>query len=320
MQHVFVINPVAGKGNHAAKTRERVLAAAAAQGLEAAVYVTRCAGDGTRFARERAARGDAVRLYACGGDGTLHELLTGAYGYDNVELAAYPIGSGNDYIRNFQDHEAFSDLPRLLAGQPVPVDALRCNELLSLNLANIGFDCDVCRRMLRFKTLPLISGGGAYTLAVAATFLRPFGSRLRVTLDDGRVVDRTMILTVVANGVCYGGGYFATPRARVNDGLLDVCLVEKMTRPQILRLIGLYKAGRHVDSPAFAPYLTYARCRSLTLEAERPLQVCVDGEVLETAAVLRFRVAERPVRFVLPQGVVYRAPAAGTSPAEAAFA
>ncbi len=320
MQHIFVINPAAGKGNHAAQTRERVLAAAAAQGLEAEVYLTRCAGDGTRFARERAARGDAVRLYACGGDGTLHELLTGAYGYDNVELAAYPIGTGNDYIRNFHEDAAFADLGRLLAGRSIPVNALRCNEFLSLNLTNIGFDCDVCRRMIHFKTLPLVSGTGAYTMAVAATFLRSFGNRLRVTLDDGRVVDKTMILTVVANGVCYGGGYFATPRAQVDDGLLDVCLVEKMSRLQILRLIGLYKAGQHLDSPAFAPYLTYVRCRSLTMESDRPLQLCVDGEIRETESTVHFGIAEQPIRFVLPEGVVYRADAADARPAEAVFA
>ena len=303
MRHIFVINPAAGKGRHLENTCAEIRQAAEQAGIRPEIYVTRAAGDGERFAREAASGGEPVRLYACGGDGTLNELLNGVYGFENAELASVPVGSGNDFVKNFSEPEAFLDLDRQLRGRARPVDVILCGGRCCLNLANIGFDSDVCRRMAGLKKLPLVSGKGAYNLAVAATFVRKIGQRLRAVFPDGEVSDAVRVLTAVGNGVCYGGGYYAAPEASLTDGLMDVVMVRKMSRLRIVRLIGEYKAGNHLTHPGFKPYLLFRRVPSLRIESDRPIDLCVDGEILRQESTVEFRIGEKKLPFVLPEGV-----------------
>ena len=305
MRHVFIINPVAGKGKHLGATRAAIAQASEKEGIVGEVYVTRAAGDGERYAREivAAAGGETVRLYACGGDGTLNEVLNGAYGAENAELATVPVGSGNDFVKSFTEPEAFLDIPRQIAGKAEQLDVILCNGRCCMNLANIGFDSDVCRRMADLKKLPLVSGKGAYNLAVAATFVRKMGQRLRAIFPDGEVSDGVRILTAFGNGICYGGGYYATPEASLTDGLIDISLIGKLSRGEIIRLIGEYKAGRHLHHPGFKPYLVFRRERSVRIESDRPIELCIDGEIRREGFSVDFKVGDARIPFILPKGV-----------------
>ena len=102
MEQVFFINPVAGKRDASAELVPRIQAAARQLQLpQPQIVVTQYAGQAREAARRDAASGTPVALYACGGDGTLNELVQGAAGSASVAVGCVPCGSGNDYVRNF---------------------------------------------------------------------------------------------------------------------------------------------------------------------------------------------------------------------------
>ena len=129
MKHLFIVNPAAGNRDHSSSYRERIEKACTEKGLDYAIAISQCPGDCTRIAREAAQTGEEYRLYACGGDGTLNEVVAGAAGYDNVAVTVFSGGSGNDFVKLFSDPKAFFDLEKLLDAEETLFDMIRCNEV-----------------------------------------------------------------------------------------------------------------------------------------------------------------------------------------------
>jgi diacylglycerol kinase family enzyme len=126
MKHYFIINPAAGSGKDQQAIMPRILDAVKKWGAEYELHRTSGPGEATIYVRGRlaASPGEAARFYACGGDGTAAEILNGMYGAENAELAILPVGSGNDYIRNFGGRERFLDIAAQLAGEHVAADSI----------------------------------------------------------------------------------------------------------------------------------------------------------------------------------------------------
>ena len=120
MKHIFLINPAAGKkGNAESIIRPQIEDYCGKAGLDYEIYVTKCQGDAQNYCREHAKSGEALRFYACGGDGTLYEVVNGAYGYPNCEVAVIPLGSGNDFVRLFGTKEQFCNVEAQVTGIPL---------------------------------------------------------------------------------------------------------------------------------------------------------------------------------------------------------
>src|SRR5665647_2515123 len=98
MKHVFIINPAAGKGRQACELKPKIEKYCDENSLDCIIHVTSAAYEAIGFVRELAKTGEHMRFYACGGDGTLYEVVNGAFGYPNAEVAVMPLGSGNDFI------------------------------------------------------------------------------------------------------------------------------------------------------------------------------------------------------------------------------
>ena len=304
MRHVFILNPAAGKNQRALKLRDGIRAAFAGADAEPyAIEVTTAPGDAQKIAEREVAKGDPVRLYACGGDGTMMETASGMLGASHAELACVPVGSANDFVRAFRDTAAFLDLPRLIRGTAVAMDAINCNGELSLNLCSMGMDADVAYRMKYFKRLPLVSGSAAYGLAVFVTFFHKIGRSLRVvmeTVDEtGRhTIERTgnFLFALAANGQYYGGGYHGAPKAVLNDGLLDFVLIRAIGHAAIPAFLKRYKAGEHLDMDICETF----RGTSMKVYAATPTVVNIDGEC-STATETEFQLLPQAVKFVLPE-------------------
>ncbi len=299
MRHVFILNPVAGKTRAALALQGQIESYFAAHPQEEyRVRLTECAGDATRIAAEECASGGAVRLYACGGDGTLHEVANGIPPHSGVELAAVPCGSGNDYVRTYGGKEYFLDLADLIEGTAIPVDAVDCGGKRSLNIASIGMDAKVSERMTRYKNLPGVGGSLAYELAILDVLCHPIGDEMTLTIEtqDGTVQRQgKFLLALAANGQYYGGGYHGAPQAVEDDGVLDFVLVKKISRFQILNFLNLYKAGNY-------EHLTcceHLRGYSMRAVATKPTVCNVDGECTIGDA-MDFVVLPAAYRFVLP--------------------
>ena len=225
MKHIFIINPAAGKFDKTADYTSKI--EAACRGLDYEIAVSREPGDCTRIAREAAQTGREVRLYACGGDGTLNEVVAGAAGYDNAAVTCFVGGSGNDFVKIFDDREAFRDIDRLLDAETATFDLIDCNGQPALNICCVGLDSRIGADMIRYKRLPLVSGSMAYILPILTNLLKGTSEHYIVDVNGERIDDE-MTFVCVANARYYGGGFYAMPDAQPDDGLLDVLLVEKI--------------------------------------------------------------------------------------------
>ena len=300
MKHIFIINPVSGNGKDKNDLKARINTAAANAGIDHRIYITRSVGDAEAFTRAVASKGGHVRFYACGGDGTFSEVVNGAMGYDNAEVTMIPVGNGNDFPRSFSNTEDFSDVARQIRGTLKPIDAIRYNDRYGVNMLNMGFDCAVVDHMAKRRDTSLFSGSWFYGVSVGRTFLSLPTEDLTVTLDNGEVFDGKYLLIAVGNGAFYGGGYNATPLARLDDGLMEINLVSVLSRLSFLRLIGDYKAGKIYENPAIKGKLVYRQCRSLSIHPKSPTKLCVDGE-LETVSDVKIEICPKAVRLSVPQ-------------------
>jgi lipid kinase YegS len=232
--------------------------------------VTWEAGDASAFAREAAHRGmDAV--IAVGGDGTVNETLNGLAG-TQTPLGIIPVGTANDFARQAglpMDADHAMDV--ILHRKPVRVDTISLNGRRFLNMSVGGVGAEATAET------PAEAKEQLGALAYALTGMRKLAdlepARARFS-GPGLSLDVEFLVFAVGNGRASGGGTALTPRARLDDGLLDVCIVESRNRAEFARLALRMKRGEHLDSDG----VHYAQLPSLTVEASAPLAVNVDGE------------------------------------------
>ncbi|MBQ9015883.1 MAG: diacylglycerol kinase family lipid kinase [Firmicutes bacterium] len=331
-RHFFLVNPAAGQGK-ALDLIPDIHAVCQVAGIDYEVHETTAPGDAERFVRSccekqaavdgatasadrQAARATAsadrqaassLRFYACGGDGTLNEVVNGAAGYDFAEIGCIPAGTGNDFIRNFPEGR-FDDLIAQIRGQASLCDLIRyegiCDDAYvsryCVNMFNIGFDSNVVDLTARMKKLPLMSGSLAYLASVFAMLAEKKGADLRVEYGDGFVHDGKLLLIAVANGCFCGGGVKGIPRAVTDDGRFDVSLVRNIPRHTFVRLFPKYMKGTHLSDRRLSDVIRYTRETSLHISPNRKtMKLCVDGEITKAGAV-RFTIAPKAFRFVVP--------------------
>ncbi len=277
MKHVFIVNPAAGKTN-----QFKELSAKIAQCFDEGTYLiieTKGKGDATKIAERFAKTKEPICLYACGGDGTLNEVLNGMYRYPNACLGIIPIGTGNDFIKAIPhlNKEQFLDIRSYVNGIKTSCDIIVAGGKALINTASVGLDVSVALNVDKFKKLPVLKGSTPYYLGLLNSMLSSLSKRLKLVID-GEVYDWNEYSFVVAcNGKYYGGGYCPCPDSLMNDGLMDVCLIKKVTRRKILRLSGKYKKGTHTD---YEDLVTMKRCKTMQIIAEEKIALNLDGEVV----------------------------------------
>ena len=160
MKHLFVINPAAGQRVDPTELESRIRALK----VDWEIVYTNKEGDGIRYARAAAETGEPVRIYGCGGDGTLNEIVNGAAGFENAAVTNVPFGSGNDYLKIFgkENKMRFADLEALTVGPQAKMDLIDCNGRLCIGVACAGVDARVAEDVDRYKRLPLIKGLGVF--------------------------------------------------------------------------------------------------------------------------------------------------------------
>ena len=300
MTHLFIINPAAGSRNRTDDYSEVIHKLCREKGLDYDIRVSTAPGECTRFAREAAETGKEYRIYACGGDGTLNEVVQGAAGHDNVAVTVYSGGSGNDFVKLFDDPQAFFDLERLLDAQEATFDLIRCNDDISLNICSVGLDARIGTDVSNYKRLPLLHGFRAYAASTVVNVVKAVSEHYVVEIN-GKRIDGDQTLVCVCNGRYYGGGFNPVPEADPADGLLDVLLVKKVSRLQVAGVIGKYKAGRYKELQRL---IRHYRTKSVKILCDKPTPINLDGE-LRIAQEITMSVAEEKLRFFYPRGLTW---------------
>ena len=300
MKHLFIINPAAGSRDRTADYTAEIRRLCA--GLDYEIVVSQAPGECRRLAREAAETGQEVRIYACGGDGTLNEVASGAAGFPNAAVTAWCGGSGNDFVKLFSDPAAFSDLSRLLDAEEVSFDMILCNDDLALNICSVGLDARIGTDVARYKRIPFIHGFNAYALSTLINLFRGISEHYVVEVGGERI-DGEQTFVCVCNGRYYGGGFNPVPEADPADGKLDVLLVKKVSLLQVPGIIGTYKNGRWRELPDIIRHFRTDRVRIL---CDGPTPVNLDGE-LRVAQAVTMEVAREKVNFFYPKSLVWTA-------------
>ena len=303
IHHLFIINPAAGSFNRTEKASEIIHKICRARKLSYEIRVSTAPGECIRIAREACQTGRELRIYACGGDGTLNEVVAGAAGFPNAAVTVYSGGSGNDFVKLFDDPKAFFDLHRLMDADEATFDLIDCNGDLSLNICSVGLDARIGTDVSNYKRIPLLQGFRAYAASTVVNVVRGIAEHYVVNAD-GETFDEDFTMICVCNGRYYGGGFNPVPTADPADGLLDVLLVKKVSRGQVAKLIGIYKAGRYAELPHLVRHL---RTDKLTIHCDQTTPINLDGE-LRMAQNVTFCVSDKKIRFFYPKGLSWAIP------------
>lgn len=303
MRHYFIVNPTSGPCDCTPQV-EKALEGFRGQ-FDYEIYVTKGPGDATRFVREMCEKSqEQMRFYACGGDGTLNEVVNGAALQKHAAVGCFPCGSGNDFVKYYGGKAFFSDIGAVMAGQERAIDVMRVNDKYCVNVANAGFESKVADRMARFRRFSFFTSQRAYYPAIVLTLFDGMHNKCRITADGEKIFDGDMLLCTMANGEYEGGSFRAAPRASVCDGLIEVCAVKSLSILKVPKAIGIYQKGGHLDSDYLKPYITYRRARSVIVEADAPFLMALDGEI-HSGQRFAIDIVPGGVNFVVPHGAVH---------------
>ena len=303
MKHLFIINPAAGNRDQTEIYGKKITDACSARNLDYQIQISGAPGQCKEIANRAAKTGEEYRIYACGGDGTLNEVVSGVAGYDNVAVTVFSGGSGNDFARIFSQPEAFRDLSRLLDADEATFDLIRCNEDFSLNICSVGLDARIAADVANYKRLPLLSGFRAYVASTVINLLKGISEHYVIEIDGERI-DGKKTMICACNGRFYGGGFNPVPLAAPTDGKLEVLVVNAVSIFQVPLVIGKYKNGQY---KALSKLIKHYSVDKLKIHFDKPTTINLDGEQ-RIGDVMDVSVAPEKLRFFYPKGLTWQAP------------
>lgn len=277
MKYIFIANGRPDKSEACQKLSDELKEAG--HKSDCSLYITKSPGDATKYVKEHclAHQMEQICYVACGGDGTINEVVSGMVGQPDKYLAVIAMGTGNDFVKYYPG-KRFDSVSGVLKGTSRTIDIMRINkDKYSINVCNIGFDASVCdiANKLSYKGIK-----DAYRKAVAMALLSSRFNRIRIYADGKLLSRRRMLLCTMANNTHIGGEFHCAPRADNQDGLIEVCLVRSITLLKFLLLIPLYAKGQHLDSPKTAGIITYRRARHIDIHCNDTNRLCIDGEII----------------------------------------
>ena len=248
------------------------------------VHPTVESGQAAALTADAARRGVDV-VAAAGGDGTINEVVNGLDGYD-VPLGIIPVGTANDFARQVGiPADADHAMDVILQRKPRRLDTASLNGRRFLNVSTGGVGAEATAETPADAKESL--GPVAYAISSMRKFAELKASRARFTGDDFQY-DGEFLMFAVGSTRSTGGGNLITPMASATDGLLDLCIVEAMSRGEFARTALRVKRGDHVGQDG----VHYAQLTSVVIESREPMSVNVDGEV-SNAKRLAYRARAR---------------------------
>jgi diacylglycerol kinase (ATP) len=284
---LVILNPWAGRGT-AGRRRPELEQALRETGAEFDIVTTHAVGGAIELAWQGVERGYG-RIVAVGGDGTINEVVNGIKGAEaglgrRARLGVIPLGTGSDFIKALDGVEA-NDIQlgiRRAVGEhmrAVDLGLARVGDNAPryfINALGMGLDAQVAAESLKLTKL---KGLAVYLVAIIRALANYKAHPMTVEYDGNRV-HRRLLFASSANGRCQGGGFWMTPDALIDDGLLDLCLVDKMRLDEIIRHLPKLMEGTHTS----LKQVTMARARNISVTCAAPIPVATDGEVIATDA------------------------------------
>ncbi|MCI5675657.1 MAG: diacylglycerol kinase family protein [Firmicutes bacterium] len=248
-RYLFILSSKAARGKRL-PTEEEIYSSV--KSGEVKIVRTSYRGEPTTLAREFANKyKEDAYIYACGGDGTINEVLEGIVG-TKAKMGALPCGTGNDFLKTIYPDKSLTDvLLNIDNAVETPLDYIVVNDRYSINVLSVGFDAVVASKVANSPNALRRWGSFAYMLAVFTSLLELRGHELECNFVDidgiNHELNGNFILGTVANCIYYGGGFKVAPYASPQDEILNASMIERVSIFKLIRLLLKYKKGEHLN-------------------------------------------------------------------------
>lgn len=268
---VIVANPVSGK-REALQKLERVKARFEEEKVPYQAFITSPTSNAKAIVHEQVEKG-CTDILVIGGDGTINEAVNGLYRHIPVPVSIIPAGTGNDFVKNYPIGKTLEDqIQAAIHGQIKQVDLAVCNRRFFVNCVGVGFDGQVIRDMM-FEG-KWLQGYWAYLLTSLKLLASYQAEELSFSVDGKLHAVSDLLLLTVANGTTIGGGFRIAPQARIDDGLLDICMVEDAGIWSRIRMLKDATQGVH----GHYPEVHFFQATKIDIESHPILVAHIDGE------------------------------------------
>jgi len=287
----FIVNPTAsrGKGIFMGKWLEKECPK---RKLDFDIQYTTQPGEATDIAAESI--NNFKSIVAVGGDGTLQEVVNGLMESD-INIGVIPVGTGNDFIRVVNiPNQPDQALNIVIEGYTRKIDVGKINNRIFHNAVGIGFDAWAVHESLKIKKL---RGHAVYLYAILKTILTYKAPVMELSYND-KIITEKLLLTAIGNGTCVGGGIKMTPFAKIDDGLLDLTIIQDVNKLKMLQNLAKTYSGEHVKMPQ----VKVDTSKSIVIRSEEELAVHADGELMGcNLKEVEINILTKAIRFVVPK-------------------
>ena len=290
MKAFCVINPIAGKG-FAKNNWEKIILQLEKTGFEINYALTEAKGQATKLARDSVNNG-AQLVIAVGGDGTISEVVNGIVDSDAL-LGIVPAGTGNDFARAVNIPLNYLEAIIAIGGlKHREIDLGFIHNQYFINIAGIGFDAQVAAQVHRGNKI--LKGKLAYLWTLLAVFFSYKPAKIKI-LTNGQLIEKEILTATIANAKFYGGGIEIAPQAKVDDGQLDLVVIENMNKAQLILSLPKLLKGEHLSHEKVSTF----KSDSLYLNGDPNLSAHADGEVIP-GLPLEVKVKPKAIKIVVP--------------------
>jgi diacylglycerol kinase (ATP) len=273
-QWVFIINPIAGNGfakSVVPKLREMIKK----HNIAAELVYSERSGHATELSEKYLKKGFSYFI-GVGGDGTVNEIARPLVNRKGVTIGIIPAGTGNDFIQilGFPNRFADADWDIFFKCKEIAMDAGYVNGMIFLNGMGLGFDAQVAAENYTEPGKVKKGGRHKYIWHIVKTLLFFREKRMTVITETGRN-DTDCFINTIAIGRRFAGGFLLTPKAIANDGLLDVCMIKKLSLIERFNILLKVPEGKHITDKR----VNYYQTPGIVLEFSEELPFHVDGEL-----------------------------------------
>ncbi len=302
MIHIFIINPFAGHQTFADDLRTKL---STYDNLEYFVFNTRYKGYETELVKKilHIFEGEKLRFYCCGGSGTMRNMLNGFDDFSNVEVAFYPCGLTNDYLKVYgKEQERFRNIDELINGDVIDIDYIKTNHGIALNTLSTGLDSNCQTKMDQYRSLRIIGDKMPYTLAIMYSIFVSKPLEYNVIIDDNEYTS-TFSEIYFGNGFVLGGNIFFAEHTCSNDGKALTCLSFEKRRglPLATAIMNLMK--KKFSKVEKKMNFGEAKTISIRRTDNQPFTINFDGELVFDVTECKGEIVHKGLRFVVPEGV-----------------
>ncbi len=302
MKHIFIVNPYAGNLNFANNLRQQL---DTIKNFEYFLFYSRYTGNETELARKILYffPEEPLRIYACGGSGTLRNVLEGVGENPNVELAFYPCGMTNDFLKVFEreDRVRFYDIKELISGDVIVVDSILTNHGRALNTFSFGMDADIMEHIAKQHPVRTVGIRIPYSLYAFQALLGLKKMYLKICLDDEEM-DGIFDEICWGNGRVLGGSLGMKRGFDPGDGLGSYVIVPAKGRLAMLRLLISLLRQKNAYVERYARVGTAKKMRVARKYGEE-IVANLDGEMIAASGDWEVEIRPGSVNFVVPRGV-----------------